>query len=231
MKITKIVLIVVLILILGTGLYIASPNEGKRVMEQDTAFSFDLGASSVKGMPAALLLNRRNSRITLTKDGYITIKLVFNDALGLLVGNLELDEDPEFANIILMLYEYLPGLDLADLSSINRVFGGGLGITLLGLDPENASLVAMFDEVAQTGNVPSNIVIPKGFGLEIFNRYYIQDKVSPVTNIKYTGIYLGNPHPDGESFMVLDLETDSTGKQKIIMNFPLIELYLVAVEI
>ncbi|MGI6213737.1 MAG: hypothetical protein ACOYIQ_04235 [Christensenellales bacterium] len=230
MKIAKIVVVILLLAALGTGVVIACPNEGKRVVKQDTYFSFDSTRSSVKGISTTLLLNNPKSGVILRRDGTVTITLAFKDSLSTLVGSIAIEDSGEFANVLNMLYEYLPGLDFSDINKVIEVFEGGLGVTLIGLDPGDTAVAAMFSQVALTGQIPNEIVIPSGFGLQINARYYIQDKVSPVTGVKYTGVFLGNPHPDGESFLILDLEENSSGKQEVILNFPLINLYMVAVE-
>lgn len=229
MKILKISLVVLIIGALGLGMFFACPNDGKRVMEKDTYFTFDTLGSSVKGIPV-VFLNKTKSSIILRKDGTATIRLVFLDVVGSLLSDIEIGDVDEFANILDMLYEYLPGLDLTDLNAVIKVFKGGLGITLLGVEPDDQEFQAMFTYMAETKGVPTNIYIPKGFGLEINNKYYIKDVTSPVTEVTYTGVFMGDPHPDGESFLILDLEQDESGKQKIIMNYPLIDLYLVAYE-
>ena len=230
MKIFKIILIVILIGAFGAGTYFASlPNEGKRVVAKDTYYTFDTLSSSVSGIPA-IFLNEKKSGITLRKDGTASIRLVVYDILGGMIGGLGLETGIGTTTVFDMLYEYLPGLDFTDLHTVVGTFKNGLGITLLGVDPDDEQLQAVFDYAVEHNCFPNKVSVPKDFGLEINAKYYIKDITSPVTDTTYTGIFMGNPHPDGESFLVLDLIRDEEGKESIVLNFALIDLYLVAVK-
>ncbi len=228
MKIFKIILIVILIGAFSLGVYFGClPSEGKRVVAQNTYFSFDTLNSNVKGIPVVLFLNGAESGITLRKNGTATIKLVVYDILGGMIGGLDLGTGIGTTSVFDMLYEYLPGLDFNDLHTVVKTFKGGLGITLLGVDPDDEELQAVFSYAAQNNRFPNQVSLPKGFGLEINGRYYIKDITSPVTNVTYTGVFMGNPHPDGESFLILELRQDEQGKQQVIMDYPLIDIYLI----
>lgn len=204
-------------------------DEGKRYIEKDTFYSIDTLASSIKGLPT-FIFDTDVSGVTLRTDGTSTFKLAVKDGLATtiqnLLGDVELG-DVDMSIVLNMIYEYFPGLNLADLKTVLDIFEGSLNLKLMGLDPADEEIQAMFTEMAQTGHLTSITKIPEGLGLEINADYYIKDITSEYTGKTYTGVYMGHPHPDGESFWMMELTTDTeTGKPKIVIDYPLIDIYI-----
>lgn len=227
-----IVLITIMVLLLSAGLALAACTEddgddGRRLVTAETVYYVDMGRSFVKDFPL-LVLDPEYSGITLRPDGTATFRLRLNDGLVPLAGTL-LDDigDVDMSVILGMLYEYLPGLDLTDLNKTLEVFEGGLKIKLLGIDPEDPEMQEMFAYMGEHGALPPKLNIPMGFGLEINNTYYIKDVVSQHTGKTYTGIYMGNHHKDGEAFLMMELTEDEDGTPKVIMDYELMDIYIV----
>lgn len=204
-------------------------DEGKRYIEKDTFYSIDTLNSSIKGLPT-IIFDTEVSGVTLRTDGTSTFKLAVKEGtatfLNKLIGEIN-GEDVDMSIVLNMIYEYFPGLNLADLKTTLDIFEGSLNLKLLGLDPADEEIQAMFTEISQTGHLPSKIKIPEGLSLEINADYYIKDITSEYTGKTYTGVYMGHPHPDGESFWMMELTTDAeTGKPKIVIDYPLIDIYI-----
>lgn len=203
-----------------------SDDDGRRLVETETVYYIDIGKSSVKGIPL-VFLDSELSCLTLRTDGTATLRLQLNE-LSILANSLLGDVGEEDISVVLnMLYEYLPGLDLTDLSKTLEVFEGGLKIKLLGVDPEDTELQEMFAYMGENGTLPPSLTIPDGFGLEINNTYYIKDVVSEHTGKTYTGIYMGNHHKDGEAFLMMELTEFEDGTPKVIMDYELMDIYII----
>lgn len=204
-------------------------DDGHRLVEQETIYYINTKDSKVKNFPLGVALDKNNSMLILRPDGTAIFRLQTIKGLRAALELFNLDVEGTDLSIILnMLYEYLPGLDFTDLSKTLEVFEGGLKIKLLGIDPANEELQAMFTYIAETGTLPAQLIIPDGFGLEINTTYYIKDVKSGYSGITYTGIYMGNSHEDGEPFLMFDLTTDEKGQPLVIMDYEIINLYILA---
>lgn len=205
----------------------------RRILEKDTVFSIDLLGSSVKNIP--LMFLKRDSNVTLRKDGTGSLTLNVNDGVMALLNTVLEDAnigDVDLGVYLDMGYEYLPGLNLSDLTGTIRILKGTLGLTLLGVSPDDTAMQAFFGTVGETDKLPSSITLPENFGLQIDAPYYIKDVTSEYSGITYTGVYMGNHHEDGEPFFFMDIVVNpETGKRQIIIDYPIVDLYIVADEV
>jgi lysophospholipase L1-like esterase len=205
--------------------------ENRRLVEEDTVFHIDRSKSHLKSFQFDTILTDE-SQITLRKDGTASLTLMVNTVmLGLgmgLIGSGQFSIDP---TVLKMVYAYLPGIDLYDLPKSFDILKGCLGISFIGLNPNNAGIQALFGALVDGKPVSAdvNINVPSRAGLELNANYYIKELTSSYSGITYTGVFWGNHDADGEAFIMMELWPDeATGGQKLIVDAPLMNIHIEA---
>lgn len=205
--------------------------ENRQLVEEDTVFTIDRTKSYLKDFEFEAILTEE-SKITLRKDGTASLTLMVNSvALQLGAGFVAQGDFSIDPTVLNMIYAYLPGLDLHNLPKSFEIFKGCLGISFIGLNPENKGIQAIFKALADGTPVPSGtkITIPERVGLELNANYYIKEFTSSYSGVKYTGVYWGNHDADGEAFIMMELWPDeATGGQKLIVDAPLMNIHIEA---
>jgi hypothetical protein len=230
-KFIKVMTIIALAALLATNaLMLISCS--KRV-KQDTTYYIDTKKSSIMGSSTKVFLDP-DSKIVLRKDGTATIFIKTSKALGGLLNFAlsqglasDFDLQPIIDGIVM---DFLPGFTLEDSRLSLNLLKSTLNLSIVGLDPDDPSVTAIFDSIAATGKVPSNVTLPDGLGFE-YNAEYRIKKVTSEYSGEYIGVFMGEQHKNGEPYVMMTLQnqTDSDKKQLYYRN-EMLDITLIAKE-
>lgn len=218
---------VVSIILLMFSLFIFSSCNSNNAVSEDTIWYLDTLNSSILGVSFDFFVDE-NSYIILRKDGTATISIKAKSNLHYIINYL-LDSEP-VKNFDLrsvtdgMAPEYFPGFSLYDMKASFDLLTKSIGVTFTGIDFEDPDIAAMFSEVAESGRIPSNLKIPEGIGVEYNANYHIKEVFSEYTG-KYSAVYMGEHHPDGEPFIMMTMSEDAS---EISLRIEMIKMLLIA---
>lgn len=204
-----------------------------RTVKADTVYYIDTKESKIMNIPLTLILDKE-SNITLRKDGTASVSIktsaAFAGALNLMLSN-EAVSDFDLQPIIEgMAMDFFPGFTLEDMQFTFNLLKHSLNLSIVGLDPSDPNVKAIFDEIAETGKVPSNITLPQGIGIE-YNAEYRIEKVTSEFSGEYTGIFMGKQHKNGEPYIMMTLrQQKDSDKQEIYFRNEMINFTLIAKE-
>lgn len=190
----------------------SAPAPSDNVIE--THFRIDPANTSVWGITGTtinLILDSEKSGIFLRNDGTMSLRLVLseeatdiiNGMLGsFLGGSVDLSD---FQNKYLT--PIAPGASLDDIEGLLDIAYDCLGLKLIGFDMNDPGIAALVNGL-QTGQLPSSLDIPAGFGIEL-NYNYTMKKVQDSTGKVYDAVYLTPYDSDTQPFIVMTMETET----------------------
>ena len=188
----------------------AAPAPSDNVIE--TQFRIDVANTSVWGVTGStinLLFDFEKSGIFLRNDGTMSLRLILSDeATGIingmlgsfLGGSVDLSS---FQNTYLT--PIAPGASLDDIEGLLDIAYDCLGLKLIGFDMNDPGIAALVNGL-QTGQLPSTLDIPAGFGIEL-NYNYTMKKVQDSTGKVYDAVYLTPYDGDTQPFIVMTMES------------------------
>ncbi|MGI6701193.1 MAG: hypothetical protein ACOX3U_01830 [Christensenellales bacterium] len=223
-RLFKLGLTAILILIMIASLYSCNPSR----VRKDTVFYIDVDNSTIMDAPFNAFIDP-SSNVTLRKDGTATLYLRIRDDVTVMLNSLlQMDEVKNFdikSVIHGMAQEYLPGFDLADMESTLEKVDASINVKLLGFDFDDPEIVEMFTQLNETGQIPANIKIPKGLGIEYTAGYELVKVHSDYTGNDYTAVYIGEKEPNGEPYTIMTLNDKG---DEIYFRIEMIQMTLIA---
>lgn len=222
-----------LVFLLSSLFVLASCDAPSWLVEEDTMFYLDNHPdSTIMGIPFLFAIDRKKSGIILRKDGTATVTLVTNSLVSSLLALVpDLDQiqlDAETKDLInTIANDYFPGFDIEKPIASLELLEKSVNLKLVGLD--DPDFQAALTEFGETGSLPKNFSIPKGFGVEYNCKYYLS-KVSSLEKEDYTAVHLGKHSAGGEGPILLTLSTNEEGKRMVTFRFGVLGLFLSATE-
>lgn len=212
--------------------FVSCTNKNEHV-KKDITFNIE-NETEIMNIPISIFLNKKDSGITLRKDGTMTLRFALNSAVPALVnktfnistmlGSMDFNE---YVNSYAI--PIFPGFTLQDVPYSLGLVESSLGIKLTGIDLTSENTKALFVGL-NTGVFADNIVFPSNIGLE-YNGPYTIKELTDADGKPYTVIYMGKHNDNGESFVVMGLDTNSEGKKVITCRINFINFYMLATEI
>lgn len=231
-KIIKaITIIVALTTLIATNIFALSACTDR--VKEDTTYYIDTKASKIMGASTQLFLDTE-SKIVLRKDGTATIFIRTSEALGGILNYAisqglvsDFDLQPIIDGIV---RDFFPGFSLEDVGLTLTLLKNSLNVTLLGLNPDDPSVTQIFNSIAETGKLPSNVTLPNGLGFE-YNAKYSIKKVSSEYTGDYNAIYMGEYRKNGEPYIMMTLKNQAdSDKKQIYLRNEILDLTLIAKE-
>lgn len=215
-KFIKSIAITALAVLLLTNLFLLFSCD-KRVKE-DTVYYIDLKESKIMDVATTLLLDEE-SHIVLRKDGTAKVFLKTSESLGGILNyalSKGLASDFDLQPIIDgMVRDFFPGFTLEDMRLSLNLLKNSLHLTLVGLDPNDPGVAAIFQAISETGKLPDSVTLPNGLGIE-YNSEYRIEKVTSKYSGEYTGIFMGDHHKNGEPYVMMTLQDQADRDRKQI---------------
>lgn len=212
--------------------FTACNNSSERV-KSDISFAIE-NNTKVMDVPIAIFLNKKDSGITLRKDGTMTLRFALNSAVPALINSTfnistmlgEMDFNEYMSDYVSQVF---PGFTLQDVPASLGLIEHSLGLTITGLDLASDNTQTLFEGL-ETGVFAENIAFPPNIGLE-YNGPYTLKQLKDADGKDYTVIYMGKHEKNGESFVVMGLDENSEGKKVINCRVNFINFIMTATEI
>ncbi len=203
------------------------------LMEKSTMFYLDMTLESkIMGIPFLFAIDTDKSGVLLRRDGTVRVTLITNSLVSTLISllpdlsSLQID-DATRTLIDTLAADYFPGFSLDDPINSLELVEKGVNLKLVGLDdPDFRQALIHFGE---TGALPQNFSIPKGFGIEFNSKYYLS-KVQAQDGTEYIAVNIGKHSKGGEGPILLTLLENEEGIKEVTFRFGVLDLYLRAVE-
>lgn len=187
--------------------------------------SGDFIANMVKG-----LIVQERSGVTLRPDGTMEVRLTINGSavngvLNYFLGSMESFDFNMDSFIKSYVEPIMPGFDTDDiLGSLQRA-KDSLGVSFVS-DGDTDAFVEDLAALLFSGEIPTSLNIPEGFGIVIESSYTLKEVVYP-DGTKYTGVYLTPSDPDTQSYLVFSLyEEDGAQWLNAMVDFIKLDLVL-----
>lgn len=230
-KFIKSIAITALAVLLLTNVFLLI-SCNKRVKE-DTVYYVDRKESSIMGVSTTLLLDEE-SHIVLRKDGTAKVFLKTSESLGGILNyalSKGLASDYDLQPIIDgMVRDFFPGFTLEDMRLSLNLLKNSLNLTLVGLDPDDPGVAAIFQSIAETGKLPTSVTLPNGLGIE-YNSEYSIERLNSEYSGEYIGIFMGAHRKNGEPYVIMTLQNQTgSDKKQIFYRNEMLNISLVAKE-
>ncbi len=213
--------------------YVSEERDFGIYWETSTLWDIDFSSESINliGILVPILVDNERSGVTLRPDGTMEVKLIL-DAEGVadnldiseILGQLDLDMDSFIKSYVEPI---MPGFDTDDiLGSLQRA-KDSLGVSFVS-DGDTDAFVEELAALLFSGEIPTELNIPEGFGIVIESSYTLKEVVYP-DGTKYTGVYLTPSDPDTQSYLVFSLyEEDGAQWLNAMVDFIKLDLVLYA---
>ena len=213
--------------------YVSEERDFGIYWETSTLWDIDFSSESINliGILVPILVDNERSGVTLRPDGTMEVKLIL-DAEGVadnldiseILGQFDLDMDSFIKSYVEPI---MPGFDTDDiLGSLQRA-KDSLGVSFVS-DGDTDAFVEELAALLFSGEIPTELNIPEGFGIVIESSYTLKEVVYP-DGTKYTGVYLTPSDPDTQSYLVFSLyEEDGAQWLNAMVDFIKLDLVLYA---